>query len=166
MVGALAYMLPLAALKGETSSTRTAISREIPFGEELILREVKVGKKILVTTFLSPRSVSKSALGELFRQRWHVELDLRAIKTTLQMAELSCNTPHMNEKELWGHFLAYNLIRLPERLALLHGLRRSVIETLQRMVQQPLAGAADRLLVLLRRHADCGVPLDRRQVST
>jgi hypothetical protein len=80
--------------------------------EELILREVKVGKKILVTTFLSPRRVSKAALGELFRLRWHVELDLRAIKTTLQMAELSCNTPQMNEKELWVHFLAYNLIRL------------------------------------------------------
>jgi hypothetical protein len=80
--------------------------------EELTLREVKVGKKVLVTTFLSPRSVSKAALGALFRQRWHVELDLRAIKTTLQMAELSCNTPQMNEKELWVHFLAYNLIRL------------------------------------------------------
>jgi hypothetical protein len=80
--------------------------------EELMLREVKVGKKVLVTTLLSPRSVSKPALGALFRQRWHVELDLRAIKTTLQMAELSCNTPQMNEKELWVHFLAYNLIRL------------------------------------------------------
>jgi hypothetical protein len=80
--------------------------------DELILREVKVGKKILVTSFLSPRSVRKAALGELFRLRWHVELDLRAIKTTLQMAELSCNTPQMNEKEVWVHFLAYNLIRL------------------------------------------------------
>jgi hypothetical protein len=80
--------------------------------EELILREVKVYKKILVTTFLSRRRVSKAALGELFRQRWQVELDLRAIKTTLQMAELSFNTLQMNEKELWAHFLAYNLIRL------------------------------------------------------
>ena len=44
--------------------------------DELILREVKVGKKILVTSFLSPRSVRKAALGELFRLRWHVELDL------------------------------------------------------------------------------------------
>jgi Transposase DDE domain len=80
--------------------------------KELSLREVHVGKKILVTTFLSRRSVSKTTLGELFRQRWHVELDLRAIKTTLQMAELSCNTPQMIEKDLWVHFLAYNFIRL------------------------------------------------------
>ncbi len=80
--------------------------------EELTLREVKVGKKVLVTTLLCPRKVCKTALGQLFRQRWNVELDLRAIKTTLQMAELSCNTPQMNEKELWVHFLAYNLIRM------------------------------------------------------
>jgi hypothetical protein len=68
--------------------------------EELSLREVKVGKKILVTTFLSPRSVSKTALGVLFRQRWHVELDLRAIKTTLQMAELSCNRGHLTKGQI------------------------------------------------------------------
>jgi len=80
--------------------------------EELILREVKVGKKVLVTTLLCPRKVCKRALGQLFRQRWNVEIDLRAIKTTLQMAELSCNTPQMNEKEVWVHCLAYNLIRL------------------------------------------------------
>jgi len=80
--------------------------------EHLALREVKVGKKILVTTLLSPRTVCKSELGRLFRLRWHVELDLRSIKTTLQMAELSCQTPEMNQKELWVHFLAYNLIRL------------------------------------------------------
>jgi hypothetical protein len=43
--------------------------------EQLTLREVKVGKKILVTSFLWPRDVSKTALGALFRQRWHVELD-------------------------------------------------------------------------------------------
>jgi hypothetical protein len=92
--------------------------------EELSLREVKVGKKVLVTTLLCPRKLCKRELGKLFRQRWHVELDLRAIKTTLQMAELSCNTPQMNEKELWVHFLAYNLIRL---------LMRSVSMTLEQL---------------------------------
>ena len=46
------------------------------------------------------------------KQRWHIELDLRNIKTTLGMETLSCKTPAMNEKEMWVHFLAYNLIRL------------------------------------------------------
>ncbi|MGH8191121.1 MAG: IS4 family transposase, partial [Rhodanobacteraceae bacterium] len=34
------------------------------------------------------------------------------IKTTLRMDVLSCQTPTMNEKELWVHLLAYNVIRL------------------------------------------------------
>jgi hypothetical protein len=78
----------------------------------LIVRELKVGKKILVTTLLSPSATPKSALGELFRWRWNVELDLRNIKTTLGMETLSCMTPAMCEKEMWVYLLAYNLIRL------------------------------------------------------
>jgi len=82
------------------------------YPEELRVREVKVDKKVLVTTFLTPRAVSKNALGKLFLQRWHVELDLRNIKTTLGMEALSCKTAAMCEKEMWVYFLAYNLIRL------------------------------------------------------
>jgi hypothetical protein len=82
------------------------------YPDELRVREVKVGKKVLVTTFVSPQRVSKNALGKLFLQRWHVELDLRNIKTTLGMEALSCKTAKMCEKEMWIYFLAYNLIRL------------------------------------------------------
>ena len=80
--------------------------------EEITVREMKVGKKVLVTTLLAPRKTPKAALGELFLQRWHVELDLRNIKTTLGMETLSCKTPDMCEKEMWVYMLAYNLIRL------------------------------------------------------
>jgi hypothetical protein len=66
----------------------------------------------LVTTFLNPRQVHKTELYALYGMRWNVELDLRNIKTTLGMNELSCLTPQMNEKEFWVHLLAYNLIRL------------------------------------------------------
>ena len=79
---------------------------------ELTLREVQVGKKVLVTSFLNPRAVCKRELGRLFLQRWHVELDLRNIKTTLGMEQLSCKTPEMCEKEMWVYLLAYNLLRL------------------------------------------------------
>ena len=82
------------------------------FPAELTVREVKVDKKILVTSFSDAREISKGALGKLFFQRWNVELDLRNIKTTLGMDELSCKTPPMCEKELWVYMLAYNLIRL------------------------------------------------------
>jgi hypothetical protein len=79
---------------------------------ELSVREARVGKKILVTSFSNPREVSKRQLGQLFWQRWNVELDLRNIKKTLGMGELKCKTPLMCKKELWVYMLAYNLIRL------------------------------------------------------
>ena len=78
----------------------------------LKIRECEVGGKILVTTFLDPKQTPKGALKALFRQRWHVELDLRNIKTTLGMQHLRCRTPEMAYKELWVYMLAYNLIRL------------------------------------------------------
>lgn len=79
---------------------------------ELTLRELKVGKKVLVTSFLNPREVCKREVGKLFVRRWNMELDLRNIKSTLGMERLTCRTQAMCEKELWVYALAYNLIRL------------------------------------------------------
>ena len=47
----------------------------------------------------------KAALKEFYRNRWHVELDLRNIKTTLGMEVLSCKTPEMVIKEIWVYLL-------------------------------------------------------------
>jgi len=80
--------------------------------DTLIIRELKTGGKVLITTLLSPKQASKKQLKALYKSRWHVELDLRNIKTTLGMETLSCKTPQMIEKEMWVYFLAYNLIRL------------------------------------------------------
>lgn len=91
--------------------------------ETLTVRELHTGGKILVTTLLCPKQAPKKALKELYQQRWHAELDLRHIKTTLGMEQLSCKTPHMAEKELWVYLLAYNLIRfLMAQAAWSHGL--------------------------------------------
>ena len=76
------------------------------------VRELHTGGKVLVTTLLCPKHTPKSALKALYRRRWHVELDLRNIKTTLGMERLSCKTPTMAVKEVWVYLLAYNLIRL------------------------------------------------------
>jgi len=82
------------------------------FPETMSIREAKVAGKVLVTTFLSPGDTPKAELSDLYKQRWHVELDLRNIKTTLGMESLRCMTPKMNEKEMWVYFLSYNLIRM------------------------------------------------------
>lgn len=80
--------------------------------EALSLREVQVNGRILVTTLRDAKAIPKAELGALYQRRWNIELDLRAIKTTLGMEVLRCLTPAMVEKELWVHLLAYNLIRL------------------------------------------------------
>ena len=80
--------------------------------DSLEVRELYTGGKILMTTLLCPKQTTKAALKVLYRDRWHVELDLRNIKTTLGMEILSCRTPAMAEKEIWVYLLAYNLIRL------------------------------------------------------
>jgi hypothetical protein len=67
--------------------------------------------RIVVTTFLKPKEVTKKDLALLYDYRWCVELDLRSIKETMHMGILRGKTPEMVHKEIWAHLLAYNLIR-------------------------------------------------------
>jgi Transposase DDE domain len=82
------------------------------FPDEILVREAQVNGQVLVTTMHNARAVSKGELAALYARRWHIELDIRNIKTTLGMEVLRCMTPAMVEKELWVCLLAYNLIRL------------------------------------------------------
>jgi hypothetical protein len=66
---------------------------------------------VVVTTLLEPQQTTKEELGTLYRARWNNELDLRSIKSTMQMHDLRCKTPGLVRKEIWTHVLAYNLIR-------------------------------------------------------
>lgn len=88
------------------------VEQHAAFPNELSMREAKVGRQVLVTTLLDHQQISKLELSSLYARRWHVELDLRNLKTTTGMDVLSCQTPDMNEKQLWVHLLAYNAIRL------------------------------------------------------
>lgn len=88
------------------------VEQYISAPDTLIVRELKVGGKVLVTTLTCPKTISKIDLKDLFKLRWNVELDIRNIKTTLGMETFSCKTPEMCEKEMWVYFLGYNLIRL------------------------------------------------------
>ena len=92
------------------------------------MRELRAGHKTLVTTLLCPKQTDKAAVKSLYKSRWHVELDLRNIKTTLGMEHLSCRTPAMAVKEVWVYLLAYNLIRLMmvEAALIAHRLPREI----------------------------------------
>jgi hypothetical protein len=101
--------------------------------DELRVRELRVrinqpgfrdAELVLVTTMTDGEEYSKEELAALYLERWNIELDLRSIKDVLQMDVLRCKTPEMVEKEIWMHFLAYNLIRgVMARAAEAHGVR-------------------------------------------
>ena len=97
--------------------TRAAYDRA---PESLTVRELRAGGKTLVTTLLCPKQTSKADLKSLYRDRWHVELDLRNLKATLGMDRLSCLRPQMAVKEIWVYLLAYNLIRMMMAAAAQH----------------------------------------------
>jgi hypothetical protein len=66
---------------------------------------------ILVTTLLDATCYPREALAELYWQRWHMELWLRQIKTTLGMELLRTKTPTRIEAELAMFLGGYTLIR-------------------------------------------------------
>ena len=88
--------------------------------DELTMREVRgviatpgcrVRALVVVTTFTDAAEYPRQDILELYHARWHAEIDLRSIKTYLQMEILRCRTPAMVRKEIWAHLLAYNLVR-------------------------------------------------------
>jgi Transposase DDE domain len=86
----------------------------------LAVREVRVRVRhpgfrtrvlVAVTTLLDPDQTPRQDVAILYRLRWFAELDLRALKETLRMDVLRCQSPEMVRKEVWAHLLAYNVIR-------------------------------------------------------
>jgi hypothetical protein len=88
--------------------------------ESIAVREVevrvsqpgfRVASFVVVTTLIEAETYPAEDIGDLFRKRWLAELDIRALKSTLGMDVLRCQTPEMVRKEIWTALLAYNLIR-------------------------------------------------------
>jgi len=66
---------------------------------------------LVATTLLDPAQASAADIADLYRARWHAELDLRSLKQALQMDVLRGKTPGIVRKEVWAHLLAYNVVR-------------------------------------------------------
>jgi len=89
------------------------------YPKQLLMRQVRVDARDknnrvqqfnVVSTILTP-SIDGKQIGDLFEHRWEGEVDIRSIKSTMQMDILRCKTPDMVHKEIWTHVLAYNLLR-------------------------------------------------------
>jgi hypothetical protein len=90
------------------------------YADFLEIREVRirVGQKgfrtqqlIVHTSLLDAGEYSHEDIAALFRRRWQAELNLRSLKTVMQMEHLRCKKPHRVRNEIRAHMIAYNLIR-------------------------------------------------------
>jgi len=66
---------------------------------------------LVVTTLLDSRQYPLERIAALYGDRWTVELRIREIKTLLQMEIVRGHSEDVVRKEIYLHFLAYNLIR-------------------------------------------------------
>ncbi|GIW96698.1 MAG: hypothetical protein KatS3mg111_0031 [Pirellulaceae bacterium] len=92
--------------------------------EAITLREIRymvvaAGRKqqpfVIVTTLITDEGEQEFGvedLAELFSFRWNAELDLRSIKTHLNLHHLRCKSPAMVHREFWTTIIAYNAIRI------------------------------------------------------
>jgi hypothetical protein len=87
----------------------TLTLRELRF--DVIIPGRRAETITVVTTLTDAEAFTKEDIAELYGFRWHVELDIRAIKQTLGLDHVRCKTPEMVRRELWVTLLAYNLIR-------------------------------------------------------
>jgi Transposase DDE domain len=89
------------------------------YPESMLMREVAVdardknnrAEQFNVVTTILDASIDGRQFGDLYERRWDGEVDIRSIKSTMQMDILRCKTPEMVHKEIWAHLLAYNLLR-------------------------------------------------------
>ena len=89
------------------------------YPETLLMRQVAVdardknnrAEQFHVVTTILDASIDGGQFGDLYQRRWEGEVDIRSIKSTMQMDVLRCRTPEMVHKEIWAHLLAYNLLR-------------------------------------------------------
>src|SRR5947209_15214773 len=89
------------------------------YPKELMMRQVTVDARdrenragvFKVATTILDASIDGGQIGALYEQRWSGEVDIRSIKSAMQMDVPRCRTPEMVHKEIWAHLLAYNLLR-------------------------------------------------------
>jgi putative transposase len=99
--------------------------------EQLVLREIRYhliepGRRTrtidVITTLVDADEYAKEDVAALYGFRWNSELDIRSIKSNLNLAHVRSKSPEMVHREVWTTLLGYNLIRTTAAgAALVHG---------------------------------------------
>ena len=79
----------------------------------LIVRQVQPGngaEAFLLALFATLPDLPEE-IADLYGRRWNIEVDLRTLKGTLRLEELTCTTAAMVAKEIDLALLSYNLVR-------------------------------------------------------
>ena len=88
--------------------------------ETLTLREVRFqvvvpGRRThtldIITTLVDADEYTREDIAQLYGFRWNSELDIRGIKSSLNLGHVRCKSPEMVLREVWTTILGYNLIR-------------------------------------------------------
>jgi Transposase DDE domain len=117
----------------------------------LLVREVQPnngGTAFLLPLFTTLPSPVEAIYG-LYGQRWAIETDLRTLKSTLCLDQLTCTTPDMVAKEIEMGITAYNLVRALIGLASQHsgipprGYRFTKVRRILQVFGPKLANAPD-----------------------
>lgn len=84
-------------------------------GRLIVVRVARRGFRTVIlylfTTLREAQRCPAEKLAQLYGQRWHVELDLRYVKTQMDLGFLECQSAEMGRKEWRAGLIAYNLIR-------------------------------------------------------
>ncbi len=98
----------------------TMTLRQIRF--QVVIPGRRTQTLVIVTSLTDPERYSVEDIAELYGFRWNAELDIRAIKRTLNLDHLRCKSPDMVRLEVLVTLLAYNLIRtVIAQAAAVHG---------------------------------------------
>lgn len=126
----------------------------------------------LFTTLSDTAQYAAEELLRLYGLRWHVELNLRYLKTQMDLVQLEAKSPDMARKEWLAGLLAYNLIRAAQLCAALHkaippltlsfsGVRR-VLECFLRQFGRTRAQTVANWTKALQQMTGCRLPRRRK----
>ena len=133
------------------------------------VREVRINDRVMVTTLLDSEQLSADEIASLYAMRWNIEVDFRALKSTMNMDVLRCKSSQMVQKEIAVYLLTYNLVRwtmvnaaqlvkVPARTLSFAGARRMIWNFAGHLRRKTYRDTVYMTAVLLKSIASCVLP--------
>lgn len=123
---------PISWIPSQDDLRRPECCRHTLSGRLIVAQYKRPGFRIqwiyLFTTLTDANIYSAHQLLDLYATRWQIELDLRYLKTQMNLDQLECKSADMAEKEWMAGLMAYNLVRaLMMTAALSKGLQPTLL---------------------------------------